>query len=248
MPSLVAQYRAVAWMQLAKIRRGWFFHLLIPVLIAVGVIWLRSLIGFTEIDPEAVRRYVSGAAVLGAVFGTVNAVAHDMARAKESGELEFLATYPVRRAVIVVAVISLPIIYTLPVIAATYIGGWWLLDTPLTFTPIVLPVVVLVALMLASVGVVIGLYLPLRLATTVANLLPLVLMVLTPVLFPATALPTVLAGVGRLLPTTVAVDVVHEAYFQKATLASATKPLLLLLVVTVGVMALVVRMPGWRER
>jgi ABC-2 type transport system permease protein len=246
-PTRAMQYRALTWLQLTKVRQGWFFHLLIPSLIAIGVVWLRSLVGFTDADQAGVIRYVSGAAVLGAVFGTVNASAHDTARAKDLGEVEYLATFPVHRAALTVAIVTAPVLSSIPVVIATFFGGWWLLGTPFHVSPAVLLVVAIVAVMLASVGVALGLYLPPRLAATVANILPLSLMVLTPILFRPETLPFVLEHVGRVLPTSIAVHVVEKATFGGG-LGRSELDDLFVIALAAAVVSLVVRLPGWRQR
>jgi ABC-2 type transport system permease protein len=243
--SELRQYRALLHLQLVKVRQTWVFHLLMPCLVATGAVWLRSRVGFTADDRIGVERYACGAAVLAAIFSAVNASAHDMARATESGEVEYLATYPVRKSTVVVAYVTFPVCCSVPASLFTLLVSAWLLGLPAQLSGAGLLVLVLVSFMLGCMGIALGLYLQPRVATSLANLAPVLLTIFTPILFVPASMPGPLGAFGRALPTTVAVDVLRASTYGDFTAGDVVRTMALSAVAVV-LLVIVSRLPGWR--
>lgn len=247
-PSVRVQYATVWSMQFSKVRRTWFFHFLIPSLIAFGTVWLGSRLAAVGSFPAVgAERYVTGAIFVAVMFTSVNSVAHDAALAKQLGEIEYLSTFPLSRWTLLLAMLTLPVLYALPSVGVILLAGRWLLHVHPTPGPEFALIIVVTDLMLAGFGTLLGLYLPLRLATTVSAALPLMLMMFSPLLVPPDAFPRWMGVVGRILPTTLAVDVMQTSLFGSMTAAQWVR-LAVIAALAVGLVALVVRLPGWRER
>jgi ABC-type multidrug transport system permease subunit len=243
-PSLREQYLAILKLEFVKIRLTWFFHLLIPALIALGLVWLHARLNSVSAGGD--ERYVAGSAMVAAIFSSLNAVTRDTSIAKANGELEQLASLPVARAPVVLALMTLPIAYGIAPVLILVLVGSAALDLHPHFQ--ILGVIALLAtqLMLAGVGLMIGLYLPERLAWSLAAALPLSLMLFTPILLTPAELPWVLGDLGSVLPTTLATDVLEHALFGDPGRSDALKVLVIGAVAAVA-LAAVARLPGWRE-
>jgi len=237
------QYLAILKLELLKVRRTWFFHFLIPALIALGLVWLRSRLAA---HPIGDKRYVAGSATVAAIFSSLNAVAHDSSAAKANGELEQLASLPIARAPVVFAMVTLPIAYGVaPILILLFVGSAALGLSP-HFQVIGLVALLAMQLMLAGAGLTLGLYFPQRMATSLAAAVPLFLMLFTPILLEPSQLPPVLGSVGSVLPTTLAADVLEHALFGNPGGAELLKVTAVAAVAVVA-LAAVVRLPGWRD-
>jgi len=244
-PSIGNQYLAIFALQSLKVRGTWLFHVPIPAVISFGLVWFRARLGPDDAT-SATEHYVAGAAVIAALFSSVNAVAFDAATLRERGELEYISSFPVKRQPIVMALVTLPMLIGLAPVAAILLAGRVLLDVRPTVTVLGVAALLCVQLLFCSIGVVVGLYLPPRLATSIATTLPLLLMVFSPILIPVNRLPYGLQLTGGILPTTLATDILEQSMFSSpdgGTIAIAT----VLAIVAAVSAALAARLPGWRE-
>jgi ABC-2 type transport system permease protein len=245
-PPLPTQYVLLFRMQFAKIRREWYYYFVIPILVALGLIWMRWLLAEGDLTDAAAERFVAGAMVVAAMFGTINAVAHETALSRSTGEIEYLSTFPLSRLAFVVAMVTLPILYTIPSILTILVAGSIAFDLTPNVQPM-LPVILLAsALMLAGIGIALGLYVPVRAARTLAGVLPIALMLFTPVLAPGAEFPAWLRDIGNVLPTTRAVEAVEAALFGSLG-GLELVDFGVVCAVSAVELALVIRLPGWRN-
>jgi ABC-type multidrug transport system permease subunit len=246
--SLLRQVWLSLWIQSAKIRRTWIFQILIPTLIAFGTVWLGSRIAVVNgMSLDARTRYVTGSAFVAAMFATVNVVTHEISWARASGEIEYFVSSGVRTTALLLSYISLPTLYSIFPVCAVLAAGSVLLGVH-PHPSALLPIVLLSGqLLMTCIGGACGLALPRRLAPLIAAALPLVIMMFTPVLVPASALPSALREFGRLLPSTLIVDLMEITLFGQPG-PQAVERAVGLFVIAVAVLILVARMREWRGR
>jgi ABC-2 type transport system permease protein len=182
--------------------------------VALGLLWMIRLFtlqqGWALASPQ---RAVTGALFTTAMLTCVNAVAWDVAHARDRGELEYYATVPVHDVVVLLGIALLPLTYSLPPAVATLLGGWLLLGVPPLPGWQLVPVYVLAMSMLLPIGMLLGLQLPMKLASAVGSILPLAITLCTPTLVNERQVPQLMAWIGALLPTTHAVRLLEGSLF-----------------------------------
>ncbi|WP_176955624.1 ABC transporter permease [Sinosporangium album] len=152
-----------------------------------------------------------GSVVMSLMFQNQNQVAHNFAFMKAMGTLDYFATLPIHRAIVVVGTVSAFFLLSLPALGVTLLLGALFLGVPLAVDPVALLVVPLCALPLAGVGALIGLLAPgpqdvgpIALVTTMAMLF------VGPVILPPDTLPDWLMAVSHVSPTNYAASAIQQ--------------------------------------
>lgn len=204
-------------MQLANYRWTWRWQIIGGLLGPISFMFmLKSLLNtdLEAVGPGATSvgaHILAGNLVMSALFTTMGQTANRFAWLKEMEGLDYYATLPINRAMMVVTVILAFVTLTLPAMVATVLLGRVLFALPLAPHPLALVVVVLAALSLAAVGAGIGILAPDMATEQVASNLALFLMMfLSPVLIPLERLPAILQLSSRLLPTSYAVEALRR--------------------------------------
>lgn len=199
-------------MQLTNYRWTWRWQIIGGLIAPVSFMFmLKSLLATDASTPDLGAHILAGNLVMSAVFTTMGNTANRFAWLKETEGLDYYATLPIGRAVMVMTVILAFVTLTLPSMAATVLLGRLLFALPLTPHPLVLVVVALAALSLAAVGAGIGILSPdVETQGVVSNLALFVMLFLSPVLIPAERLPPLLQVSSRLLPTSYAVEALRR--------------------------------------
>lgn len=154
---------------------------------------------------------LSGSVVLSLMFENQNKVAQNFAFMKTVGTLDFLATLPIRRMVVVLATVLAFFVLSVPALLVTILVGGLVLGVHLSVSPLVVLVLPLCVLPMAGIGAVVGI-----LARTPEEsssytlLISLLLLGLGPVLVPPARLPSWLVVAGHLSPTTYAASAIRQ--------------------------------------
>jgi hypothetical protein len=242
-PSAKNQFAALLLVQWSKVRHGWGFHLLFPILGGVGLVWTRKLIAVEGLNDG---RFVVGAAITTAMFSTLNPVTHEAALARHQGELRCLGNLPVSRRLVAASMLIVPLITAIPATGASLLASAVLLDVNLTFDPTVLVATALLLALLTEVGLILGLTLPFRLTSVIASAAPMLLVLGTPILVDGDAAPLVMRRIGDLSPISTLADA-----FAGSLLSNVAQPSALLLLYPAALVLLlapvILRVPQWRS-
>jgi ABC-2 type transport system permease protein len=211
----VARQLAVFWdlylMQLANFRWTWRWQVIGGLLAPLSFMFMLNTLLEREAGTAGAvalgAHILAGNVVMSTVFTTMGHTASRFNWLKETEGLDYYATLPIDRAMLVAAVLLAFVTLGLPNLVATVVLGKLLFALPLAPHPLALVAILLAALSLASVGATVGILAPDRAAQQVAdNLLLFAMLFLSPVLIPAERLPLLLQWTSKLLPTSYVVD------------------------------------------
>jgi ABC-2 type transport system permease protein len=219
MTAPVVRQLVVFWdlylMQLANFRWTWRWQVIGGLVAPLSFMFmLNTLLERPAGTAEAVAvgaHILAGNLVMSTVFTTMGHTASRFAWLKETEGLDYYATRPIDRAMMVAAVLLAFITLGLPNLLATVALGKLLFALPLSPHPLALLAILLAALALASVGAMVGILAPDQTTQQVAdNLLLFAMLFLSPVLIPVERLPPLLQWTSTLLPTSYVVDALRQ--------------------------------------
>lgn len=164
-----------------------------------------------DAGPEALVYVLTGNVVLALMFENLGKVSSNFAFMKAMGTLNYFATLPIRRYLLVLATLIAFFLMSLPALLLTVTAGWRLLGISLALHGLLLLVVPLTALPLAALGALLGLHArtPEEAGST-TTLLIFVLTALGPVVIPPERLPGWLVSLGWLSPATYAASALRQ--------------------------------------
>jgi ABC-2 type transport system permease protein len=203
--SQLERFTTLLRMQLARVRTSWRPYLIVSSAMPLGIaVLLRAIM-----DPRQVEQFgeqiVAGSAVLAIAMTAIVMLAQRIAALKESGGLDFYSSLPVKRWMLVLAVLVSFAIFSLPGTIIVSVLGAMLFDLSLTALWAAVPVWALGSFALAGLGVGVGLAAPdEQLAGMYSNLVMMAVLFLG--IIPTGRLPGWLGPVRAILPSTYAVD------------------------------------------
>lgn len=169
-------------------------------------------------DPESLYAILSGSLVMSLMFGNLGNMSSRFAYMRFSGVLDYYATLPIRRSLLLVAVVLAFFLLSFPSLLITIIFGAWFLHLPLTVNPLILLVVPLCVLPLAGIGAVIGANSPTpEVAGGLTLLVTMLALFIGPVLLPASRLPEIVQILGYFSPATYAASALKQTLLEPIT-------------------------------
>jgi len=192
-------------MQMARVRTSWRPYLIVSSAMPLGIaVLLRAVM-----EPDQVEAFgeqiVAGSAVLAIAMTAVVMLAQRIAALRESGGLDFYGSLPVKRWMLILAILVSFAIFSLPGTIIVAVLGAVLFDLSFTALWAAIPVWALGSFALAGLGVAVGLAAPdEQLAGMYSNLAMMAVLFLG--IIPTGRLPGWLAPVRAVLPSTYAVD------------------------------------------
>ena len=192
-------------MQLARVRTSWRPYLIVSSAMPLGIAVLMRAIMTEKQVQEFGEQIVAGSAVLAIAMTAIVMLAQRIAALRESGGLDFYATLPVKRWMLVLSILLSFAIFSLPGTLIVSVLGALLFDLSLAALWAAVPVWALGSFALAGVGVAVGLAAPdEQLAGMYSNLAMMAVLFLG--IIPTERLPEWLGPVRAVLPSTYAVD------------------------------------------
>jgi len=171
-----------------------------------------------DLGPPALAYVLSGNAVLSLLFGTLGSVESHVSFMRFAGALDYFGTLPIRRSLLILAVVLAFLLLSLPSLLVTIALGALVLGLPLALHPAIVLVVPLCALPLAGLGALIGFSVRTPEEGNSMNLLVTFgLTGLGPVIVPPDRLPAVLVLLGRLSPATYAASALRQVLLGPVT-------------------------------
>lgn len=216
----------------------------------IGPVIFIVLMGYFAGDEEADKlAYVlSGNVIITLMFTNMSRMTSRFSFMRSVGTLDYYATLPIHRSLVVIAVLLSFFILSLPAIVATIVFGALFLELPIQLHPLLLLVVPLAALSLAGLGAYVGVATrTLEEANTYSQVLLFLFMVVGPVLIPPQNLPAMMRGLGWLSPATYGASALRQTLLGPVT-ARLWLDGLVLAGFAVVLLLLVDRMMDWRER
>ncbi len=220
-PSLATQLLDLILIQLSNFR--WSWRRMVLSGIAVPMFGLVALGIFArDSGPEAIVYVFTGNIVISLMFENLSKVAGNFAFMKAMGTLDYFATLPIRRYVVVLASLIAFLLLSLPSLLVMLLFGAWYLQVSLVVHPLILLVVPLTAVSLSALGALIGVTARTpEEAGPISTLLVLFLSGLGPVVIPPERLPAFMTTLGRFSPATYAASVLRQTLLGPVTLQLA---------------------------
>lgn len=202
----IRQYNTLLRVVLAEYRATWFFHSFFNLLLPLGFIFFFKTSG-QILSTERAIFLLGGNMATSIAFGPTFMLTNRIGWQRQNREFDYWATLPVPKLALIMAIISVALVFALPGLLGVYLFGSLLLDLPLRGGWLLIPLVPLSAISLAGLGVFLGTYAkdgPT--ASILANILIIFVGFLSPLLIPIESLPAPLRFTSFLMPTTYAAD------------------------------------------
>ena len=201
----VERFVTLLRMQLARVRTSWRPYLIVSSAMPLGIALLLRAIMTEGQVAEFGEQIVAGSAVLAIAMTAVVMLAQRIAALRETGALDFYSSLPVKRWMLVLAILVSFAIFSLPGTMIVAVLGALLFDLSFAALWAAVPVWALGSFALAGLGVVVGLAAPdEQLAGMYSNLAMMAVLFLG--IIPAGRLPEWLSPLRFVLPSTYAVD------------------------------------------
>ncbi len=198
--------------------------------------------------PDALAYVLTGNLVMALMFGNMEKVESHFVFMRFAGGLDYLATLPIRRFVLILALVLAFLALSLPSLVVTILVGVWYLGVPVHPHPFLILVVPLCALPLASLGALIGCLARTPQEAGSLNLVVMLLMLgLGPVVVPPERLPGLMIILGRFSPATYAASALRQVLLGPVT-GHLFIDLAVLAGLAIGLFWLVGRLMDWRQR
>jgi ABC-2 type transport system permease protein len=197
----------------------WSWRGLVTTGIVAPVFFILALGLFArDSGPQALAYILSGNVVLALMFENLGKMTSRFAFMRRTGTLDFYATLPIQRHLLVLATTLSFLILSSPAILVTVAFGSHFLHIPLLLHPLFLVVVPLAAMPLAGIGALIGagMRTPEE-ALAASRVLTIAMLAVGPVLIPPDRLPGALLALGHLSPATYAASALRQVLLGPVT-------------------------------
>ena len=207
---LYLQFWDLFLIELSNWRWGWRNLVLTGTVLPVfGILLLGSFA--RELGTHALSFVLIGNLVMALLFEHMGKMISHFAYLKTAGSLDYFATLPVRKAVLILAASFAFFILFLPALVVVLAGGALILRLELQIHPLAFVVVPLCALPLAGIGALMGVtFRTPEEASAAGRLLTILMLTVGPVLIPPDRLPDWLVWLGFLSPATYAASALRQ--------------------------------------
>lgn len=244
-PSLLTQLVDVFLIEMTNWRWSWRTMLIMgivaPMLSIAGLgIFAR------DSGREALSYVYAGNIVLSIMFNNMNSVQQHVEYMRFAGALDYFATLPIRKTILILAMLLAFLLISLPSLLTTILLGSLILNIPLHINPLIVLVIPLCALPLSAIGAWIGA----RTRTpqegnAITLLLNVILLGLGPVVILPQRLPAILLILGHFSPTTYASSALRQVLLGPIT-GQLVIDLGVLILLSIGILYIVERTLDWR--
>jgi len=243
----VAGFGDLFFIQFSGIRTAWQWFFLVGSALPLGLLlFLKFVVPASQ--TSTLLYYISGNVVVSLMLNPLFMLAGQFSWARQSKAFDFYAGLPISRTALILAGISVSVLFTLPGAVVLLILGMVTFHLALAPSPLIVVVLLLSPTALAGLGTTIGVLAPnQQVSGVIANLLVVTVMFLSPIFVPASRLPGVLQVTARLLPPTYAADALRQTLAGRVT-PGVGADLLILVLFAAGTMFLVTTRLDWRSR
>jgi ABC-2 type transport system permease protein len=165
-----------------------------------------------DAGPEALSYVLTGNVVLALMFGNMSNVESHFVFMRSVGTLDYFATLPVQRYLLILAVVLAFFLLSLPSVLITILLGSLFLKLPLIFNPLIFLVVPIASIPLAGIGALVGTSARnLQEANSLNLILTLGMVALGPVVIPPDRLSPIFLYLGYFSPATYAASALRQS-------------------------------------
>lgn len=235
------------FIQFSTVRTGWQWIFLTSSAIPLGILFFMSFVTGQR-GHGIVLYFISGNVVVALMLNPLFMLAGQFSWARQSHAFDFYAGLPISRAALILAGITVSVIFTIPGMVALLVLGMMIFHLWVLPSPLIIFLMLLSPTAISGIGAMIGvLAANQQVAGVVANMFMLMVMFLSPIYTPASRLPSVLQFTSKLLPTTYAADGLREILAGRIT-GTFALDIAVLFAFSVGTIYLVTTRLDWRSR
>ncbi len=205
--TVTQQYIILLRVLLAGYRTTWFFHVFGGLLIPISFAFFIVALGAAGSSEKAVY-LLGGNMALSIATGPTTFLISKIGWARQSKEFHYWIALPVAKLLLVLAIVSVALLFALPGLLGIYVFGSLLLGLPFKASSwVLLPLIPLGVLPLAGLGALLGLFAKSgEVANVFSNLLIIFVGILSPVMVPLASLPVPLRIISQFMPITYVAD------------------------------------------
>ncbi len=196
--------------QFSNVRTAWQWIFLVSAVMPLGLLFFLSFLAQSA-RPSTLLYYITGNVVVALMLNPLFMLSGQLSWAKQSKAFDFYAGLPISRVALILAAISVSVMFTIPGMVVLLVVGMALFHLWIVPSPLIVVVIVLSPLALSGLGATVGVVAPnQQVAGVVANVFMVLVMFLSPVFVPLSRLPVLLQVTARLLPPTYAADALRQ--------------------------------------
>ncbi len=210
--TLTQQYVILLRILLAQYRLTWFIHVFGGLLIPISFAFLIVAVGGAG-SRDAAIYLLGGNMALSIATGPTAFLVTRIGWARQNKEFHYWIALPVAKLLLVLAIVSVALVFALPGLLGIYVFGNLLLGLPFSGTVwVLLPLIPLGVLPLAGLGTLLGISArDGETANILSNIMIVFVGVLSPVMLPLESLPEPLRILSLFMPTTYVADAFRAA-------------------------------------
>lgn len=196
--------------QFSGVRTAWQWIFLVSAVMPLGLLFFLSFVARTT-SPATLLYYITGNVVVALMLNPLFMLSGQLSWAKQSKAFDFYAGLPISRTALILAAISVSVMFTIPGMVLFLVLGMLLFHLLIVPSPLIVVVMILSPLALSGLGATIGILAPnQQVSGVIANIFMVLVMFLSPVFVPLSRLPGLLQVTARLLPPTYAGDALRQ--------------------------------------
>ncbi len=205
------QYQILVRTLLSSYRGTWIMHIFMGLLVPVGLGFaVKATLGTVSTDRAIFM--LGGNITMSIAFGPTQFLINKLGWARQSKELEYWIALPVARLNLIIAIISVALLFALPGVLGCYVLGSLIFSLPFSGGWLLVVLIPLGVLPLAGIGAFLGIIAPSgQTAALIGNLLLIFVGLLSPMLIPPASLPGPLQTIALVFPTTYIADAFRSA-------------------------------------
>jgi ABC-2 type transport system permease protein len=205
--TLTQQYVILLRILLAQYRLTWFFHLFGGLLIPISLAFLIVAVGGAGSSEKAIY-LLGGNMALSIATGPAAFLVTRIGWARQNKEFHYWVALPVAKLLLVLAIVSVALLFAMPGLIGIYVLGSLLLGLPFEASSwVLIPLIPLGVLPLTGLGALLGIVAPNgEIANILSNVMIVFVAILSPVMLPLESLPVPLRILAQFMPTTYVAD------------------------------------------
>ncbi len=202
----IRQYFLLLRVFLAEYRSSWFFHIIRSLLFPLSFAFI--IIATSQaINHEDAVFLLGGILTASLAFGPTSALIVKLGWSRQNREFDYWIMQPIPKLALILAIVSVALLFALPGLWVTYTIGSLLLHLPPLGGFALLLLVPLVSFALSGLAAFLGSYAPSgQAATMIANIVTIIIGFLSPLFIPLQRFPLPVRVLAQLLPLIYAAD------------------------------------------
>ncbi len=207
----IGHYLGLLRVMLAEYRTTWVIHVFFGGFMPLGMLFLFKF-AWGDVTPERAVFLLGGNLTTSLVYGPTMMLINRIGWGRHNRDFDYWAALPVPKLALVLAMLSVSLIFALPGLAGIYLVGTWMLNLPVAGVPVLLAVIPVAALSVAGFGAFIGAWAKDgQTANVAANIFMGFVTFLSPTIIPLDQMPSLLRWLAVVFPTTYVADAFRTA-------------------------------------